>query len=389
MTIAQIRDNAPIRVAFLGGGIDSAVGAAHFAAIEMDKKFEVVSGCFGRSQRINHASGVRYRIAPERVHSSLSLLVEAEKNHIDAVVVLTPTDQHFEHVSFLIEAGIPVICEKALTSTVTQSTRLVELVKNSTGFLSVIFNYTGYPALREIRKFIQDGKLGHVHQLNVEMPQEGFLRRDREMNPVAVQDWRLRTDVEIPTVSLDLGVHLHSLITYLTGEQAVSVIAHTRSNGHFDGIADNVMAIIQCSNELDVKMWFSKTALGHRNGLRIEAFGKLGSISWAQEQPEIFNFADCFGNKRIFDRGCLELSVSREERYQRFKAGHPAGFIEALSNYYWDIDIALREYLRTGKAAFFPDGHVFNGGHAADGMKLMEALQTSSCKRTWIDLSSA
>lgn len=373
-------------VAFLGGGIDSAVGSAHYAAIELDKKFKVVAGCFGRTNDINAASGRRYRISPERVYPTAESLLAAEKGQIDAVVILTPTDQHFAHARLFLENGIPVICEKAMTCTVSESQELAALVERISGFLSVIFNYTGYPIVREMREFIRAGKLGRLHQVNVEMPQEGYLRVDKDQKPISIQDWRLRSDFKIPVVSLDLGVHLHSIITFLTGERPLSVVAQSRSNGHFEGLDDNVMALIQCSGELDVRMWYGKTALGYRNGLRVEVFGSLGALSWTQEHPEYFTFADGLGDKHVYDRGCFDLSISRQDRYQRFKAGHPAGFIEALANYYWDVAVALNEHKDEGSARYFPNAQVFGASHALEGMQLMEAIHVASKDRRWVDV---
>ncbi len=118
----SMNQNEPLlNVAFLGGGIDSAVGTAHFSAIELDKQFRVVAGCFGRTEDINTASGARHRIAPERIYPCAESLLAAEKNNIDAVVILTPTDQHITHARLFLEQGIPIICEKALTGTVAES----------------------------------------------------------------------------------------------------------------------------------------------------------------------------------------------------------------------------------------------------------------------------
>jgi predicted dehydrogenase len=389
MTKYMTPNEVLLDVAFLGGGIDSAVGSAHFAAIELDKKFRVVAGCFGRTEGINTATAALHRIAPERIYPSAESLLAAEKDNIDAVVILTPTDQHFDHAKLFLEQGVPVICEKALSSTVTESQELTDIVDRNSGFLSVIFNYTGYPILREIREFIRVGKLGRIHQLNLEMPQEGFLRVDKDMKPINIQYWRLRSDVDIPLVSLDLGVHLHSIIAFLTGERPLSTVAQSRSRGHFEGVEDNVMALIQCTNNLDVKMWYGKTALGYRNGLRVEVFGTQGAVLWVQENPEHFTFSDGFGNKHSYDRGCLDLSVSRQDRYQRFKAGHPAGFIEALANYYWDVAIALREHQTIGRARFFPESDVFNADHALEGMQLMHAIHNSSKHHQWVDVVPA
>jgi predicted dehydrogenase len=56
------------------------------------------------------------------------------------------------------------------------------------------------------------------------MPQEGFARLDREGNPMVPQQWRL-TDGVVPTISLDLGVHVHHLVDFLTGEKPQEVVA--------------------------------------------------------------------------------------------------------------------------------------------------------------------
>lgn len=388
MIKSKLIEHRLLDIAFVGGGIDSAVGAAHFSAVGLDKKFRVVAGCFARTSDANNASGNHYRIAPERVYSSAEALLAAEKNRIDAVVILTPTDQHLAHIKLFLEQGVPVICEKALTCTSAEAQDIVALVQRTSGFLSVIFNYTGYPILREIKNFIRVGRLGRITQINVDMPQEGYLRVDKDLKPINVQGWRLKTSAEVPIVSLDLGVHLHSIVGFLTSARALSAVALSRSNGHFEGVDDNVLALVQYTNKLDVKMWYGKTALGYRNGLRIEAMGTAGAVSWVQENPEVFAFADHRGDKRIYDRGCAELVVSRLQRYQRFKAGHPAGFIEALANYYWDVAEALSDYKATGQARYFPDSDVFNAEFALEGMRLMEAIHRSSKLGKWVPVET-
>jgi len=50
---------------------------------------------------------------------------------VDAVSIATPTPSHFEIVGTLLEAGIHVLVEKPLTSTVDEARRLVELAERS------------------------------------------------------------------------------------------------------------------------------------------------------------------------------------------------------------------------------------------------------------------
>ena len=48
------------------------------------------------------------------------------------------------------------------------------------------------------------------------------------------------------------------------------------------------------------------------------------------------------------DRASL-VDVANKRRYNRFKSGHPAGFIEAFANLYSDIADCLYQYKTTGK----------------------------------------
>src|SRR5690606_41004609 len=62
-------------------------------------------------------------------------------------------------------------------------------------------------------------RLLHVQ---IEMPQEGFVRLDAKGEKPLPQAWRLK-DGFIPTISLDLGVHLHHLMAFLTGKSPLKV----------------------------------------------------------------------------------------------------------------------------------------------------------------------
>ena len=56
-----------------------------------------------------------------------------------------------------------------------------------------------------------------------------------------------------------------------------------------------------------------------------------------QENPEIFYFYKDTGERCMMDRGNPDIAIANNECYTRFKAGHPAGYIEAFANYYCDL----------------------------------------------------
>lgn len=366
-----------LSLAFLGGGWNSAVGATHFIAARMDGRFTVDAGCFSRHADVNHQTADRWGVADGRVYDTADQLLDAEAGKVDALVVLTPTPDHTAPVMKALDLGMAVVCEKALAATVEDATRMAEAARG--GFLAVTFNYTGYPMVRELRRMIAEGRFGRITQVHVEMPQEGFAKLGADDAPIVPQPWRLQ-DGPIPTISLDLGVHAHHLVRFLTGEATLEVLATHGTHGNFPGIVDNVMGLARYAGGMECSMWLSKSALGHRNGLRVRIYGSSGSAEWYQLNPEDLIVHDSHGQRSILDRASVEVKLAGEARYTRFKVGHPAGFVEAFANLYDDISLSLTERLagRTGASDF-----VFDAVDALEGLTVLEAMARSATTRAW------
>lgn len=368
----------PLRIAFIGGALNSAVGYTHFNASRLDGHFRVEAGCFSRNAKHNELTAQTYGVSADRIYNSWQQLFDAEKSNLDAIVILTPTPSHAEIAVAAIEAGYPVICEKALGRS-SEECRLIDAaVSKNKGYLAVTYNYSGYPMVRELQTMIAEGRFGKIQQIHIEMPQEGFLRLGA--NP---QDWR-RSDALVPTVSLDLGVHIHHLVDFLTGgNKPQRVVGDQSSYGQFEGLIDNVYCLAQYQDELRVQAWWGKTALGQRNGLRIRVFGSIASAEWYQMQPEDLRWADNDGHYYVLDRGSSEAKTAQEPRYNRFKAGHPSGFIEAFANLYADIADDLRSFKKNKtRSNRYVDGTQI----AQEGIGFLEKVSESALIGKWINI---
>ena len=379
MSLQKYRESV-LKVAFVGGAYDSAVGRAHRTAISMDQRFDLVAGCFSRNSDKNEDSAKQYGVDHKRLYRDLASLLKAESDSLDAIVVLTPQDQHAAQVEECIIKGVPVICEKALARTSLEALKIENFLIEKKGLLTVTYNYTGYPMIRELRHMISTGFLGRIQQIQIEMPQEGFARVTAEGAPILPQEWRLR-DGEIPTLSLDLGVHLHMMVKFLIGAKPEEVVAIASSRGNFPEIIDNIQCLARYSDEVDCGIWYSKTALGYRNGLSLRIFGSKGSAEWIQANPEYINYANNVGVRYVLDRASSGIQIANQPRYQRFKAGHPAGFLEAFANYYVDIAEALHKYNDSGNI-YFGD-YVFGVKESIEGLEMLEAITRSSQSRKW------
>ena len=273
--------------------------------------------------------------------------------------------------------GIPVICEKALTTSYNEIERIKEL--GNSNFISVVFNYVCYPMLKELKQIIKRGELGKITQVQIEMQQEGFLRL-RDGKPMKPQAWRL-VDGIVPTISLDLGSHTYSIVKFLTDETPLETIATENSFGNFPNVIDDINSIIKYSNDVVCNMWYSKISLGHRNGMKIRIYGSLASVFWEQIKPEIIIFNDITGNCMLLDRNSPNIEIANSKYYNIFKGGHPAGFIEALTNYYNDIHEGL-----TKSSLSQSNQNVYGIEESIEGLKLFEAINRSSITKNWVEL---
>lgn len=373
------------RLGFIGGGVNSAVGRTHAVASQMDGRWELVAGAFSRHDDVNRATGEFWDVDPARTYSHWTDLLDAEAGRLDAVVVLTPTPQHEEQVSELMRRGFDVICEKALAGSTASATALRDLAAETGRFLAVTYNYSGYPMVRELRARVRAGELGRIVAINVEMPQEGFLRVNADGEPIQPQEWRQHDGV-VPTVSLDLGTHTHHLVQFLIGSQPIELVASQAHHGRVSTVADYVSCIARYPDDIDVDMWYGKCALGHRNGLRIRVYGERGAAEWFQMQPEELRIANASADVRVIDRVSPGTLEANSVRYERFKAGHPAGFLEAFANLYLDIADALDEHRSTGS---WTTPYVYGADRAADGLLMLETIAHSARERAWMTMGAA
>ena len=369
------------QIGFIGGGINSAIGRSHYIAAQMDGKFQLAAGAFSRKKDMNEKTGREFHVDADRVYDDYHDMLDQEKGKLDVIAILTPTDTHGQIVKECLEAGFPVICEKSLATSTEAALSIKDCVNRTKGFLCVTYNYTGYPMVRVLREKIQSGEFGKITNIIVEMPQEGYTRYTLEHKEPKPQKWRMM-DYEIPTISLDLGTHLHNMMAFLTGEKPIEIVARESSFGFFPQVIDDVLCMVNYTDDIAAQIWFSKAALGNRNGLRIRVFGTNKSAEWYQAEPETLRVHDKDGNIFLLDRS-NDKAEGEQARYNRFKVGHPSGFIEAYANYYWDIYDALTEYLEKGTEA---SHYLMNIDTSIEGLKMFETAHRSAQEHRWMKL---
>jgi len=321
----------PLRIGIIGGGLNSAIGASHLSAIRMDGKYEIVQSLFSRSEQENRLSHENFGIPWYGHPVKLETWLDEHQGNFDLLAVLTPSTDHSRHIREIISRGISFVTEKPVACSLNE----VFDIKNSLSgqpriVARFVHNYSGYPMFREMVLRLSSGKIGKIHSVRVQMPSDGFARERIIGKP---QLWR-QSDPEVPMIMLDLGTHLHHLVTMLIGKSSSRVRArmHCLVNGL--GVFDDVEIWEERTDGICVSYWMSKAHLGPKNGLRIEVYGGDGALIWHQMDPDHLIEIDINSNQTLINRGSINPIASRRDR---FKPGHPTGFIEAFANFYSDL----------------------------------------------------
>ena len=145
----MIKLNRPLKLGFVGGGINSVIGQIHFSACQLDNIWKVESGIFSENYKVSIKTAKIWNIPIKRVYKNLEEFIKKEKNILDAVVVIVPIPDHYKIIRELIKNKIPVISEKTMVANLDQTKKIYKLCKNN--FLNVTYNYCGYPMIRELK----------------------------------------------------------------------------------------------------------------------------------------------------------------------------------------------------------------------------------------------
>ena len=361
-------------VAFIGGGIDSGIGKIHFKALSLYAKFSLVAGFFSNNRKKNIESSKFYGVSKNRTYNSVSALLKNEKN-LNAIILLTPITGRLSYVNQILKSKIPLISEKPFLSNLAEMNLVKKKIVNK--FFRVTYNYSGYPIVREIRSLIDNGKIGKINKINIEMPSSAYLNNSASKKSIAM--WRLK-DGKIPTVFLDLGSHIFNLIYFLSNSIATKLVTSVRRDGKFANIVDDVVCFGELKNRVSFNVWFSKSAVGYDNGLKIRVFGSKGSLEWIQTNSEYLKISLNDEKKIIVNRGNSTIcKVASKKRYNIFKSGHPTGFLEAFGNLYFDIYQDLDDKMLNNKL----NKYTFDFVHSYNVIKTLDCMQKSWKKKSW------
>ena len=384
--------SGPIRLGMVGGGQGAFIGGVHRIAARLDGEFQLVAGALSSDPERAKASAAELGLDPSRSYGSFAEMAKAEAKRadgIEAVSIVTPNHMHWPAAKAFLEAGINVICDKPLSSSLADAKKLAALVAKSGKVFVLTHNYTGYPMIRQARDMVAKGVLGDIRVVHAEYPQD-WLTTKVEDTGAKQAVWR--TDPAqsgAGGATGDIGTHAYNLARFVTGLELDALAADLDAFVPGRRLDDNahVMLRFKAKGGTAAKgmLWASQVAPGNENALKLRVYGTRGGLEWEQEQPNHLWHTPFGEPKRLLTRGGAGAGPAAG-RVSRVPSGHPEGYLEGFATIYQEAARAIRAARRKGgkpaKDVLFP-----TAADGVEGVAFVEACVKSSKKNgAWTKL---
>jgi len=337
--MAYVTTPRRLRLGMVGGGQGALIGGVHRIAARLDDRYDLVAGALSADPARAHASAAELRIAPDRSYDDFAAMAHAEaarEDGIDVVAVVTPNHMHYAPSKAFLDAGIHVICDKPLTSTMEDAQDLAATVARAGVVFAVTHNYTGYPMVRQAREMVAAGELGPLRLVQAEYVQD-WLTTAVEDSGNKQASWRTDPARSGAAGAVgDIGTHAFNLAEFVSGAEIEQVAAELSGSMSTRALDDNAQMLLRLSGGARGGLWCSQVAPGNENNLRLRVYGSKAGLDWSQENPNVLLLTPYGEPPRLIRRnGAGSLPVAAHA--SRVPGGHPEGYLEAFAQLYRDI----------------------------------------------------
>jgi predicted dehydrogenase len=351
--------NTPLKVGMIGGGGGAFIANPHQKAIHFDGTRRVTAVALHPDPQIalNEAANWPYPVkgyaSYDEMIAEQAKLPAAER--LDYILIVTPNFVHYDPAMKALEAGIPVMCEKPLTTDLEKAEAMVAKAQEKKVPFAVAHTYLGHWTSWFSRHIVRSGLLGEVRWVDSYYIQ-GWLADKLEATGQMQAEWR--TDPKKAGGSGcggDIGTHAMMQMLFVTGLKLERVSARLEKFVPGRPIDDHFTVYGELSNGGRCLVRASQVCIGHKNDLGILVAGTKGALKWRQEEPEQVTILLQGQPDRVYWRGAVAPNdgflgevpdwLLKEPT---IPAGHGEAFHDAFARLHREFEKDVRAYQAGG-----------------------------------------
>lgn len=365
-----------IRLGMVGGGEGAFIGAVHRIAARLDDRYDLVAGALSSDAGRSARSAALIGLDPARSYADFTDMAQNEASRpdgIEAVSIVTPNHMHAPAIRAFLDAGIHVICDKPLATTLAEALSLREAAQISGLVVALTHTYTGYPMLRQARAMVRNGDLGEIRIVHVEYAQD-WLATKLEDGGNKQAEWRSDPARAGAGGAIgDVGTHAFNLAGFVTGLEPDALCAELTTFVAGRRLDDNAQIMLRYENGARGSLWCSQVAIGNENEVGLRVYGSKGALEWAQRDANQLVWSSLDQNRQIITRNGAGADEANR-RASRVPAGHPEGYLEAFATLYSEVAeaiVAMRQGSPLAPETLFPT--------VDDGVKGLAFVDAAIC----------
>lgn len=351
---------------------------AHLPGYKAHERVDLVAVCDIDPDRAR-AMGEKY--GAKKVYTDPEKLI-ADPD-VQMVDVCTPTHTHLPLSLAAIGGGKHVLSEKPLHTLAEPAFDAAARADKAGVRTKLGFTFRYSPAIRQIKRWIEDGTLGEIFHIHGFEQNSQWLDPDFPLRQVAPDAVR---DKLIPSSIIGYGSHLIDLMRWLGGE--FKSVASTMKNFIPERVVrgepgrqrvlveDGAVAIVEYANGTQGLLQTSYIAVGNYPGVEIRVYGSKGAA--------VARLIDEFGVAET-----LKFATAEEVEFKPIEITQDVLPPGTTLNTPWP-ELYYRNLVR-----FFvdeiledrPQECTFYDG--AKSQEIVDAIIKAHCERRWVDLPAA
>src|SRR5262249_17121722 len=184
-------------------------------------------------------------------------------------------------------AGIAVLCEKPLTTTLDEARRLHAAVASKHVPFVVAYTYTGFPMVMLARELVRDSAIGEVRKVEAWYPQ-GWRATKREAEGQKQASWRVDpAKAGASGCGGDIGTHAYEFVRFVAGRHATRLRGRLKTFVPGRALDDDFTVLAELDNGGIATIAASQITIGAQkdNGFRVR--GVPGRLQWGITDPNL------------------------------------------------------------------------------------------------------
>lgn len=267
------------------------------------------------------------------------------ERQLDIVLVLTPPSLHYQITMAAMKKGMDVLCEKPLSTNLTEAEEMVRIAKETKRILKCGFNHRHHPAILKLREWFEAGRLG---KSLFGRSRYGIIGR-----PGLEKEWRADQKQAGGGELIDRGIHALDLFRWFLGEFSEVFGFLQTSYWPIAPLEDNAFCLLRTPGGAVAQLHSSLTQW--KNLFHFEIFGTEG-----------YAIAEGLGGSYGLEKatfGKKDFNAPFSEEVVEFRGEDPSWKLE------WE------EFLKAVKTRQQPLG---NGQDGLKAMELVSAIYQSA-----------